>query len=292
MYLANRAPEFWPDATFIVAHCNFGLRGAESDGDESFVRQWCRENGIQCVVKHFDTAAYAEEHKISIEMAARELRYEWFAELCLSSGRALAVAHNSGDNAETLMLNLLRRTGLRGLRGMSPDGTLNGIRVLRSMLGISRDEIQEWMLAKGHGWREDSTNGETEYKRNKLRNRVFPIFKEINPSFLRTLNQDMTRFCQADDIAEDYYADAVRGISTADGYSVTKLLKLKHWKFVLWRILENSGISAPTFDKLTTLLEKYRTEPLGTVTLGGKTFETPCCKIKIKRKVLIIGENR
>ena len=119
MYLANRAPELFPGARFAVAHCNFTLRGAESDGDEQFVRDWCAAHGLDCFVRCFETAAYAAEHGVSIEMAARELRYAWFAELCRAEGfAAVAVAHNADDNAETMLLNLLRGTGTRGLRGM------------------------------------------------------------------------------------------------------------------------------------------------------------------------------
>ena len=105
---------------FAVAHCNFSLRGDESDGDEALVRDWAESNGVRLFVKRFDTSAYAKAHGISIEMAARDLRYGWFAELCQENDFAvLAVAHNANDNAETLMLNLLRGTGLSGLHGMA-----------------------------------------------------------------------------------------------------------------------------------------------------------------------------
>ena len=106
MYMANRAPELFPGAVFSVAHCNFRLRGGESDGDEAFVRSWCADRGIECFVESFDTRAYAAAHGVSIEMAARELRYAWFASLCREKGfEAVAVAHNADDNAETLILN-------------------------------------------------------------------------------------------------------------------------------------------------------------------------------------------
>ena len=109
MYLANRAPELFPGARFGVAHCNFGLRGEESDGDEAFVRAWCGRRGLPFHLKRFDTRAWAAEHGQSIEMAARELRYAWFDELCREHGyEAVAVAHNADDNAETLILNLLK----------------------------------------------------------------------------------------------------------------------------------------------------------------------------------------
>lgn len=185
---------------FAIAHCNFGLRGEESDGDEAFVRSWADKYGIPLHVKHFDTTAYARDNGISVEMAARRLRYHWFGELCREHGyTAVAVAHNANDNAETLLLNLLRGTGLRGIIGMKssgflPDPDFADIPLLRPLLGMTRADIEAFAAGQGLTWREDSTNALNDYKRNKIRNQVFPIFKEINPSFVEVLNRDMERF--------------------------------------------------------------------------------------------------
>ena len=198
MYLANRAPELFPGARFGVAHCNFGLRGSESDGDEAFVRAWCDRHALPFYLRRFDTRAYAARNGLSIEMAARELRYAWFDELCREYGyEAVAVAHNADDNAETLVLNLLRGTGTRGLRGM---GDRDGI--VRPLLDTTREEIRNWMMDHGCAWREDSTNADNSPKRNRIRNEVFPVFARINPSFVRTLGEDMRRFARVDDIAD------------------------------------------------------------------------------------------
>ena len=134
MYMAHRAPELFPGAScFAVAHCNFRLRGQESDGDEAFVREFCAQVGYTCHVRAFDTSLYASERGISIEMAARELRYSWFDELQKEWGYdATAVAHNANDNAETLILNLLRGTGVRGAKGMEK---VSG-RILRPLLAL------------------------------------------------------------------------------------------------------------------------------------------------------------
>ena len=217
MYMANRAPELFPGAVFSVAHCNFRLRGGESDGDEAFVRSWCANRGIECFVESFDTRAYAAAHGVSIEMAARELRYAWFAGLCREKGfEAVAVAHNADDNAETLILNLLRGTGIRGVRGMAGrEG------VLRPLLGTSRSEIRSWMTEHGCSWRDDSTNAESDCRRNLIRNEIFPLFARINPSFVRTLNADMRRL-------------------------------------VLWRLLEDSGINSDEFAALADALKEGR----------------------------------
>ena len=187
---------------FAVAHCNFRLRGAESDSDEALVRSWAVSHGATCHVKSFDTTVYAQENKISIEMAARRLRYHWFGELCREHGySAVAVAHNANDNAETLILNLLRGTGLKGLTGMKaegfiPDPDFADIPLLRPLLGMTREEIEAFATEHNLTWREDATNAQNEYKRNKIRNLVFPVFREINPSFIQTLNEDMQRFSE------------------------------------------------------------------------------------------------
>ena len=191
---------------FAVAHCNFGLRGAESDGDEAFVLHWADTHDIPCHVRRFETSAYAASQGISIEMAARRLRYHWFGELCREHGYSgVAVAHNANDNAETLILNLLRGTGVKGILGMKaegfiPDPEFQDIPLHRPLLSMTRANIEVFATEHGLTWREDATNALNDYKRNKIRNLVFPVFREINPSFVETLNRDMERFLQ--EIAE------------------------------------------------------------------------------------------
>ena len=224
---------------WAMAHCNFGLRGAESDGDEALVRAWAAEHGVQLYVKRFETSAYAKREGVSIEMAARELRYAWFAELCRAEGfAAVATAHNANDNAETLVLNLLRGTGSRGMRGIPAAGTHDGVRIVRPLLGVERAQIEAWLRERGIAWREDSTNRSGEYRRNRIRGEVFPVFAEMNPGFVRTLNEDIGRFIQTDDIAEDYF-ESVRGtLVAADGaLDLGALKRLKHWRDVLYRLV-------------------------------------------------------
>ncbi len=299
MYMLHRAPELFPGASFAAAHCNFRLRGDESDGDEAFVRQECKTMGVECFVTHFDTQEYATEHGVSVEMAARELRYDWFTRLCREHGfDTLATAHNANDNAETLILNLLRGSGTKGLRGIPASGSLASetIKISRPLLETSREEIRKWMTDRGFDWREDSTNERNDARRNKIRNLVFPVFDEINPSFVKTLCDDMARIRQTDDIAEDYYLEAeantVRHTPEDKAaileINVPRLLEYKHWRYVLWRILENYSFSAPTFSKLCTLLERYRTEPSGTVTLSGKVFQSPAFTLSGHKKNLIL----
>ena len=206
---------------FAVAHCNFGLRGEESDADEAFVRDWCAGHGIHCHVRRFATTEMAKEQGISIEMCARKVRYHWFGQLCREFGySAVAVAHNANDNAETLLLNLLRGTGLKGITGMKaegfiPDPAFNDIPLLRPLLGMTRDDIIAFAGEHGISFREDSSNSLSEFKRNKIRNKVFPIFREINPRFVETLNRDMERF--AEEMPDQVRHDGAEGGKTRRG---------------------------------------------------------------------------
>lgn len=272
MYMAERAPELFPGASFAVAHCNFGLRGDESDGDELFVRNWCALKGLECMVKRFNTASYAADKGISIEMAARDLRYAWFESLCDERGfDRVAVAHNANDNAETLILNLLRGTGTRGMRGMGDHG-----RIVRPLLDTSRTQIEAWMTGHGLAWREDSSNASVGYKRNRIRHEVFPAFEKINPSFLSTIASGMKHFAQVDDIADEYFRrvepDVLDRSDTGAAILLKPLLSLSHWQYVLFRLLEGYGLDEATFESITDLLGSGRQ-------IAGKTFEARGWKI-------------
>ena len=161
---------------FIAAHCNFHLRGEESNGDETFVRDFAEKQGVRCFVKHFETEKYAEENGISIEMAARDLRYTWFEELRQLLGYdKIAVAHHADDQAETFFINLLRGAGLNGLKGMKAQ---NGV-IIRPLLRASREQIRQYAVDNQISWREDHTNAESVYLRNKIRNQLLPVFDEL-----------------------------------------------------------------------------------------------------------------
>ena len=163
---------------FVAAHCNFHLRGAESDGDDWFVRKFAEKRGIQCFVNHFETEKYAAKYGISIEMAARDLRYAWFEQLRQQLGYdKIAVAHHADDQAETFFINLLRGAGLRGLKGMKPQ---NG-HIIRPLLWASREQIRKYAVENHITWREDHTNVETVYLRNRIRNQLLPVFDELQP---------------------------------------------------------------------------------------------------------------
>ena len=176
-------------ADFVVAHCNFHLRGEESNGDEQFVRDYAERNGLKLFVKQFDTTGYAKEHGVSIEMAARELRYAWFEELRQQLGYDyIAVAHHADDQLETFFINLLRGAGIRGLKGMQP---VNG-HIIRPLLDFSREEIHQYAIENGIKWREDHTNAETQFLRNKIRHELLPVIdgisKEGRASILKSIS--------------------------------------------------------------------------------------------------------
>ena len=164
---------------FHAIHCNFHLRGEESDRDEHFCEQLCQQKNIPFHRIHFDTLTYAEAHKISVEMAARELRYRYFEQLRKDIGAAgVCVAHHRDDTVETVLMNLIRGTGLRGLTGIQPK---NG-NILRPLLGVSRAEIEEYLRKKGQEYVTDHTNLETDVLRNKVRLQVIPLLRQLNPA--------------------------------------------------------------------------------------------------------------
>lgn len=256
--------------SFQVAHCNFCLRGAESDSDEELVRSWCLSHGIVFNVKRFDTKAYAKSKGISIEMAARELRYRWFASLA----DCVMVAHNANDNAETLLLNLVRGTGVKGICGMAAESFMiidgKKLKVVRPLLDTSREEIVRYARENGVPFREDSTNSDVKYRRNGIRHKVLPVLQKMNPSLLNTFSSNMARFKEVSDIADAYFEEALKALGvdgvTERGFIVScdKLLSFKHWKYLVYRLMEPYGFNSAEVEVVVGLLGDK------TVSSGGK----------------------
>ena len=181
---------------FAVAHCNFQLRGAESDEDEHLVEREAKRLGVAFYNKRFDTVAEMERTGESMEMAARRIRYQWFRELCDEYGySAIAIAHHSNDSIETFFINMLRGTGLRGLTGI----TTQVGRVVRPMMFATRKDIHDYAVAHRIPFREDSSNRSTKYLRNKVRIGLVPMLKEINPQFTTIMRRNIARLSQAQD---------------------------------------------------------------------------------------------
>ena len=280
---------------FAVAHCNFHLRGEDSDSDEALVAAWCERNGVRYHKADFDTEQYASSHNISIEMAARELRYDWFASLCKDNGYyGVAVAHNANDNAETLILNLLRGTGLRGVTGMQVETVvpvtrdeLSGVRLLRPMLSFSRKQIEEYVAANALEYHDDRTNAETVYKRNRIRHLVFPVFESLNPSFLTTFAREMNAFSEVQEIADDYFISVRESVCEPAGkddllrVNAVRLCHLKRYKYVLYRLLEVYGFRDRLLEPVVRLLESGKT-------FSGKIFEAPGYELITAGECLIV----
>lgn len=280
---------------FAVAHCNFHLRGEDSDSDEALVAAWCGRNGVRYHKADFDTEQYASSHSVSIEMAARELRYDWFASLCRDNGYyGVAVAHNANDNAETLILNLLRGTGLRGITGMQVETVvpvtrdeLSGVRLLRPMLSFSRKQIEEYVAANSLEYHDDRTNAETVYKRNRIRHLVFPVFESLNPSFLTTFAREMTAFSEVQEIADDYFISVRESVCEPAGndellrVNAVRLCDLKYYRYVLYRLLEAYGFRDRLLEPVVRLLESGKT-------FSGKVFEAPGYELITAGECLIV----
>lgn len=184
VYLLHNCAEAMRKNGLIVcaAHFNHCLRGAESDRDERFVQELCAHWDVPCVIGRGDVGGYARQHRLGTEEAARKLRYDFLENTADRLGMdVIATAHNADDNAETLLLALVRGTGLRGLGGIPP---VRG-RIVRPMLGVSRAQVEEYLAGHGLPHVEDSTNASLDYTRNKLRALVMPVLKEINPGFVR-----------------------------------------------------------------------------------------------------------
>ncbi|MEA5006575.1 MAG: tRNA lysidine(34) synthetase TilS [Rikenellaceae bacterium] len=232
---------------FAIATVNFKLRGKESDADHKLVYDWANSKGIKVFGTSFDTSDYAVSKGISIEMAARELRYGWFYRVMEEEGcEALAIAHNLNDSVETLFLNILRGTGIEGLGGIK----MKTGRIVRPMLSFTRGEIMNYAQREGIPFREDSTNREDVYARNRIRNRVFPEFQMINPSFLRTIERDMLYFTEASDIIKKQLQQVRSEIIERDSSKATlkiridRLLSFEHSNYWLYMILSDYDFNA------------------------------------------------
>ena len=194
-----------------AAHCNFQLRGDQSEADEAFVRKICKNWGIPLSVKRFNTQAYAAEHAISIQMAARELRYEWFEQVRKANGlNYIAIAHNQDDALETFFLNLSRGAGLKGLTGIAPKQG----KIVRPLLNTWRQDLSSYLTLHKIPFREDLSNAETKYKRNLIRHELMPLMDKLNPAFRETLKDTLQRLSEASWFYEKGIASTFDEIAT------------------------------------------------------------------------------
>ena len=213
---------------FAVAHCNFQLRGKDSDDDAIFVENLCKNAGIEFYSKRFNTKTFAKTNNISIEMAARKLRYEWFESLRSEHSFAyIATAHHLNDSIETVLLNLTKGTGIAGLKGILPKNRF----VIRPLLFASRQEIDVYIVQKELSWREDISNASNEYQRNLIRNEVVPLLKKINPNFDETFARNLERFQLLEqDFRKNLGNFKATIMREENGVFFLKIANIKYWQ--------------------------------------------------------------
>jgi tRNA(Ile)-lysidine synthase len=235
----------------IVAHCNFGLRGDESDNDEKFVNEHANLLGFPFISKRFDTEFYAETNKLSIQMAARELRYEWFRQLAKTHQcKVIAIAHNRDDMLETFFINLGRGTGIKGLTGIQPKND----EIIRPLLFASRVDIEEYSRENNVPFREDSSNSSDKYQRNFIRHQVIPTIEKVFPKFRETLTGNISKFNDTADLYQYALAQIIPQVITKKNslvyINIAGVLATPSPKTILYEILAGFNFTPLTSEEI------------------------------------------
>jgi tRNA(Ile)-lysidine synthase len=265
--------------TFGVAHCNFQLRGEESDGDEQFVHDLCRDLKTPYYTKRFDTAAYCQHQGLSVQMGARKLRYSWFDEL-LNDERyeVLATAHHLNDSLETILLNWTKGTSLDGLTGIP---VRNG-NVIRPLLFATREAMENYATENNLRWREDSSNATTDYQRNLIRHQIIPVLKSLNPSLENTVQKGIERMKGESELLGIYLAEWTKKFLTEHNQSLlldkVGLEKHDNGAILLWKIIQHLGFS---YETCVSIINSLGGQP-------GKRFIGEGYELNIDRNQLIV----
>ena len=266
--------------SFGMAHCNFGLRGQESDSDQAFVKDLADKLGVPFYGTRFDTEKFAKANSISTQMAARELRYNWFEQLRGEySYHYVAIAHHLNDTAETILLNLVRGTGISGMHGILPKRG----NIIRPMLFLTANEIETIIRENNICYREDSSNTSPKYVRNKIRLEVIPKLKEINPKLEDTFEQNSIRFSQLEEFlhlqVEKLRAEIFKPSGSGSvSISLEKLKELQPRKLLIYELFKNYGFSDAV---LSDLVSSWDGQP-------GKTFESASHLLILDRGELLL----
>ncbi|MDR1809526.1 MAG: tRNA lysidine(34) synthetase TilS [Prevotella sp.] len=233
--------------TCVAAHCNFHLRGEESDRDELFVRNFCREQEIELHTVSFDTYNYIKTNGLSLEMAARELRYQWFEELSQTLGvNKIAVAHHQDDSVETMLINLVRGSGIKGLTGILPK---NG-KIIRPLLCVSRKEIREYLKVNKLPFVEDSSNAEDVFLRNKIRLNILPELEKSNPAVRRNISRTSAYLKTVEAIYRQQIDRIINQVFANKTIDIRALSETDYPETVLFEILHPYGFNAATIEKI------------------------------------------
>lgn len=264
---------------FAIAHCNFQLRGDEAKRDQDFTSNLAQRLQVPFFLTHFNTLDFAAENKISIQMAARQLRYQWFEKICLVQDYdVIALAHHQNDSVETVLLNLTRGTGIAGMHGILPK---NG-KLVRPMLFLSKENIDQICAEEKLDFVEDSSNASIKYARNKIRLEVVPKLKELNPNLEKTFDKNLERFRELEQLLEitlQQLRDAVfirQKLETR--IEISEIKKLNPQKLLLFGLLREFNFTEQVVNDLLLSLEKH----------SGKIFESVSHQLILDRTEIII----
>lgn len=265
---------------FGIAHCNFKLRSGEAEADQQFCRELAQRLNVPFHTVEFNTADYAAENKISIQMAARDLRYEWFERVRHQHEfDFIALAHHQNDTIETILLNLVRGTGIAGLHGIMPK---NGF-LVRPLLGFTREEVLRAVQENQIAYMEDSSNASVKYARNKIRLEVIPKLKELNPALEQTFQQHLRHFKELEQLMEAKIAEVKSSLLEQRGsdiyISLEKVRQLNPQHLLLSGLLKPFGFSEAMVDDIISVLNKH----------AGRSFETGTHRIVLDRNWLILS---
>lgn len=264
----------------IVAHCNFKLRSKESDEDEQFVKKLANDYFMDFVSAQFNTTQYAEEKGLSIQMAARELRYTFFEDTRKKHNcKVIATAHHADDSIETFFINLIRGTGLKGLLGIP----VKANSIVRPLLFASRNEIQEYARINNLSWRNDSSNTLNKYTRNTLRNQILPLIDEIKPNFRKVLLRNIEHFNETETLLKALLKNSFDKIITKKGnivfLSINELKTIGHNKSILYEIISNYGFNPKQAENIWNSLDSG----------SGKMFYSKNYSLNKDREFIIIA---
>ena len=267
--------------SFGIAHCNFQLRADESEGDEALAKALAEKYKVPFYTKRFDTSGYVDDYKVSVQVAARELRYKWLEEVRADHGYDyLATAHHLNDNIETVLHNFIKGTGIKGLRGMLPK---SGI-LIRPLLNVNREEITAFQKEHALAYREDSSNASDKYTRNKIRHHMVPLIEEINPGFEEGFVDRLKVFHDLEALYEVNVKRVTKQLFEKRGTDIyipiLKLKKLTSRRSILFEYMKPFGFSASQVDDMLAALEVE----------SGKQFLSPMARVIKDRQFLILTE--
>ena len=260
-------------------HCNFHLRQEESDRDEQFVSELCKKNSIPLLIKNFDAKEYAVRNSISIEMAARDLRYKWFYEVqSQTNAQCIAVAHHKNDQAETLLLNLIRGTGIRGLAGMYPIRN----KIARPLLCVTRQEVIDYLAQIKQAHVTDSTNMKKDATRNRIRMDILPLLAAINPNIINTLSETCSIMMSSIPFYDQAVQEELKQVKANDAeLNIRALLESKNSAVIIYEWLKDKGF--------TNSQQTEIAKSLGST--SGKIWESKTHRLLKDRNKLILQEN-